>query len=368
MGVLIVYLITVITVSFGCSLMESVILSVNDTFIRQLRDKKSKAGQILFTLKKDIDRPLAAILTLNTVANTLGSAGVGAQVLKIYGDTYVALASGILTFVILVFSEIIPKTLGALYWRKLAPVLAPIIAMLIKILYPFVYLAEHMGDWIAKGQERGPVFTREELITTADIGLEEGVLLKKEGIIIRNLLRLHNVFVKDIMTPRSVVVALPENLNIDQAIEKYSPLPFSRIPVYGNDLNDIKGLVLRYEMLEIYGDDQGANESLAKITHPVMKVSEDSSVSQALDLFIKHQEHIFIATDKTGATVGIVTLEDTIETLLGVEIVDEFDSVEDMRKFAHEQWKKRVHSRHTSRVVRSLLYEMAQEGQKDGDK
>jgi CBS domain containing-hemolysin-like protein len=347
--------------------MESVMLSVNDTFIRQLRDKKHRSGDILYRLKKEIDRPLAAILTMNTVANTLGSAAIGAQVLKIYGEPAVAIASGILTFLILVFSEIVPKTLGALYWRGLCIYVGPMVQILIYVLYPFVYLFEHLADLIARGREKGPVLTREEIITAADIGLEEGIIHKKEQIIIRNLLRLNKIFVKDIMTPQSVVVAFPTGLTIDQAIEKYNPLPFSRIPVYGKDLNDIKGMILRYEMMEAYGNDEGTNVSITKLIHPIIKISEVASVSQALDMFIKTQDHLFIATDKSGNTTGIVTLEDTIETLLGVEIVDEFDSVEDMRKFAHEQWVKRSHGRQRSQVVKSVIYEMSQED-KRGDK
>ncbi len=365
MGLLVFYIIFVVSVSFLCSLLEAVTLSINDTYIRQLQNQKRRSGDILKALKKDIDRPLAAILTLNTVANTLGAAGVGAQVLKLYGNEAVAIASGALTFVILIFSEIIPKTIGALHWKKIAPGASILILWLIRLLYPFVLMSEVIADLISKGRNEGPVFTREEIITSAEIGQEEGTIQHKEKMVIRNLLRLNNIFVKDVMTPRSVLVALPNTLTVDQAIEKYSPIPFSRIPVYGQDLDDIKGIVLRYELLETYGKDKGDTTELESILQNVSRISDETSVASALDQFIKRKEHLFVATDRHGKTTGLVTLEDTIETLLGVEIVDEFDSVEDMRQFALEQWKNRRHGRRTSRVVRSLISEMANEGKKN---
>ena len=336
-------------------------LSVSDSYVRQLQSKGSKAGDVLFELRKEIDRPLAAILTLNTVAHTVGAAGVGAQVMKLFGNEYVAVASGVLTFIILIFTEIIPKTIGAVYWKSMAPTVGFATKQLIWFLYPFVALSELIADLVSSGKKQGPILTREELIASAEISQEEGSIKRKERNIIRNLLKLNNIFVRDVMTPRSVLVALPKTLTVDQAVEKYGPIPFSRIPIYEHGLDDIQGMVLRYELLERYGKDEGPNVRLAEISHPVHRMPDDKSVAFALDEFIKRKEHLFLTTNKDGETSGIVTLEDTVETLLGVEIVDEYDSVEDMRQFALEQWKKRIRGRRTARSVKHLIQDMNQD-------
>ena len=358
MGFLILYFFLVIAISFLCSLLESTILSVKDSYIRYLKSKSKKSGTLLFELKDEIDRPLAAILTLNTVANTLGASIIGAHVLKTYGNEMVAIVSGILTLFILVFSEIIPKTIGALFWKTLAIPSAFIIQYLIYVLYPMVWLFEHLSDWISLGKKKTPIFTREELIATAEISQEEGTIRDEERNIIKNLLKLNRIYVKDIMTPRSVIIALSQNLSIDTTFEKYGQIPFSRIPIYEKDLNNITGMVLRYEVLDIYGKDEGDKKYLRDISNKIEYVSDEKSVGSIMSMFIKKQSHIFIAKNALSETTGLVTLEDVIETLLGVEIVDEFDNVEDMRAFAVEQSKKRIRGRRTSRVVSKLLEEL----------
>ena len=340
-----------------CSLLESVILSVNESFIRQLQGQKSKSGDILYILKKDIDRPLAAILSLNTISNTLGASLIGATVMRLYGNEWIAIASGSLTFCILIFSEIIPKTIGAIYWKRLATPVAYCIKHLIILLYPFVKLCEFIADIIASGKHP-PLFTRDELIASAEISQEEGAIQHKERDVIKNLLRLNKIYVKDVMTPKSVIVALSADFSVGQMVKKYPSLPFSRIPIYRNGMDDIVGLIFRYELLETYAQASGKT-LLEEICHPIHKIPETQSVATTMDEFIKKKEHIFIVVNEEGDTVGLVTLEDVIETLLGVEIVDEFDSVEDMRQFALKQSQKRSQKRRTSRVVSSLIQEIS---------
>ena len=338
MTLLFVYLFLAVFVSFLCSLLEAVILSVTPSFINTQNNEGKKYAKILKNLKEEIDRPLAAILTLNSISHTFGAAGVGAQVNKIYGDQFVALASGVLTFVILIFSEIIPKTLGAGNWKRFAPFAAYSIRFMIFILYPIVSLTERISEWI--GGEGKNLFTREEMIATAEIGVGHGALRKKESNIIKNLLMLDNIYVHDIMTPRSVLMALSIDKTVEEVIASHKPIRYSRIPVFKEDLDHIEGVVHRYQILEASNNDQDKLPLSELMTH-LHSIPENISVSACLDQLIHRNDHIFLVVDEYGSTMGIVTLEDAIETLLGVEIVDEFDSVTDLRAHALEQWKKR---------------------------
>lgn len=332
-----VIFLTLIT-SFVCSLTEAVILSVTHAHIEILKRNNSRAGTILSNLKNKIDRPLAAVLTLNTISNTLGGAAVGTQVFKVYGEESVAVATAILTVAILIFAEIIPKTIGARYWKKLSPFVAYLIRWMIVITYPFVLLSSFVSRRL--GHVKMNRVTREEMIVHADIGETEGTLLKKETAIIKNVLRLNNISVKDIMTPRSVMMSYSQNTKINDFIVENKEMPFSRIPIYDQDLDHITGMVLLYEIMECYSKDEG-HKLLSELCHPIQTINYNQPVSTCLDDFIKQQEHLFLCVDDYGSTTGIVTLEDAVETLLGVEIVDEFDNVEDMRKLALERWEKR---------------------------
>ena len=379
MTLLIFYFIFVLTISFFCSLLEAVVLSVKDSFIGQLQSKGAKSGDVLYALRKDIDRPLAAILTLNTVSNTLGASLISATVMQLYGSEMVALISGILTFGILIFSEIIPKTIGVTYWRILAIPSAYCIKYLIILLYPVVSFCEFVAELSTFGKKRPPLFTRDELIATAEISQEEGSIKYQERNVIKNLLHLDKIYVKDVMTPRSVMVAFPADILVGQIVKQYPPIPFSRIPIYKMGMDDIVGVVLRYELLENYAQNNtkktllenrpftaSSNNSngvphatLKDICHPIHKVLENQSIGTTLNEFLKYKEHIFIAVNQEGQTTGLITLEDALETLLGVEIMDEFDSVEDMRQFAVEQLQKRHEKRRTSQTVRSLIEEIS---------
>lgn len=338
MTMLLVFLFASLFTSFMCSLLEAVILSVTPAFIAVEVRQAKKSGLKLKELRDNLDRPIAAILTLNTIAHTIGAAGVGAQAQKIWGDESVAIASGVMTFLILVLSEIIPKTIGASNWKALAPASAILIQWMIYLTYPFVRLSELLST-VFKNENDGNI-TREEMIETAELGFHEGALKKKESLIIKNLLMLSTIYVSDIMTPRSVIFALEDDSTVEDVLETYKPVRFSRIPVYHEDLDQILGVVNRYKILEASSRDKDKTRIKDLIT-PVHTIPEDVPVSAALDQMIQRQEHLFVVVDEYGSTAGIVTLEDAVETLLGVEIVDEFDSVADLRQYALEQWKHR---------------------------
>ncbi len=337
---LILYFALALSLSFLCSLLEAVLLSVTHAYVGTLQIKKPKSGHLLKTLKDRIDRPLAAILTLNTVSHTIGAAGVGAQVQVIFDQTWaLSAASVLLTLAILIFSEIIPKTLGAVHWRKLAPAAAYITWAIIWPLSWVVYLLELISRMISP-KIKHLHFSRDEMLAAVEIGHIEGTLLPQESRIIRNLFLLQNIRAKDILTPRSVLLALQKDKTVSEALERNNPIRFSRIPVYGKDLDDIYGLVHRHQIMQAFSKGQ-ADLKLESISAPVYAIPETKPVADVLDEFIKRREHLFLVVDEYGGTSGIITLEDTIETLLGVEIVDEFDTVEDMRKWAKQRWERR---------------------------
>ena len=285
-------------------------------------------------LKENINRPLAAILTINTIANTVGAAGVGAQTQIIYGNEWVALASAILTLCILIFSEIIPKTIGAIYSKSLLTFSAFTIRMLMIIAWPFVIFSEATSKLINKGDNGNESkASREELLAMAEISEDEGSIDEQEGDIIENLIKLDDMPVEDIMTPRSVIFALKFDDTVGHVVEKHSPIAFSRIPIFKEDLDSIYGIVNRYDLVNKQAEDQ-FNVAMNEIMKPIENVPEKTSVSDVLDRFVKRRQQMFFVTDNFGTTTGLITLEDAIETLLGVEIVDEHDNVVDMRKLA----------------------------------
>lgn len=339
MSALILYFLLAVVVSFLCSLLEAVLLSTTHAHVAILLKEGRRCGHILLKYKEKIDHPLAAILTLNTVAHTVGAAGVGAQANEIFGSQWAALTSGILTICILVFTEIIPKTIGAVYWKSLSPMAAYTIRGLITVTYPFVLAFEIIAKLIAPKSPQAKV-TREEVAVAAEMGGAEGQLKERERLVIKNLLRLNNIGAKNVMTPRSVVFALQEDETIGNVVDKHAPMRFSRIPIYGRSMDDITGFVRRYPVNQAYS--KGKKDQPVKIlASPLHAVPMTKSVAEVLDEFILRREHIFLVVDEYGGTEGIITLEDAIETLLGVEIVDELDSVEDMQQFARDQWEKK---------------------------
>lgn len=314
-------------------------LTSTSAYIGVLVKENKRSARLLEHLKENLDRPISAILTLNTVSHTLGSAAIAYQIQVQYGQEAVTLASFVLTFLILVVSEIIPKSIGAAHWKALIPFSAYTIQLMIILLYPLVIMSEWLGRIFAKGSE-DPEVTREEILMTAEMGAEEGTLKGKESNIIKNLLMLDKIYVSDIMTPRSVFFALDKELTVEEVFNKYKPLRFSRIPVYAGSLDNIIGMTYRYKIHEALSNDQH-DKTVGDMVTPISSIPERMTVSQVLDFFIKEKEHIALAVDEYGIVAGLVSLEDAVETLLGVEIVDELDSVEDMRKFALEQWQLR---------------------------
>lgn len=311
---------------------------MSPSFINVLIKKHPTSGKLLDMLNENINRPLAAILSLNTIANTVGAAGVGAVTYDILGSKWVAIMSGILTLSILIFSEIIPKTIGAHYWRRLAVSSGYMIRVLMIIMYPFVVLLEVLSNWL-KPEEKQDIVTKEDVIAMAEIGEDEGTIEEDESTIIENLLRLDNITAEEVLTPRSVVYALQKDLTVRQALDEYENFIFSRIPIYNNDLDEITGLVRRDNLLNSKAEDK-FDITMEALSNPVHVVHEKDSVGTILDEFVRRREHLFIVKDEFGQFVGIITLEDAIETLLGVEIVDETDSVVDMRKLAVSKGKK----------------------------
>ncbi len=320
-------------------MLESVILSVTHSHIGTMSKDNPRGGELILKLKDDINRPLAAILTLNTIANTVGAAGVGAQALVVYGSGAVAIASAILTFCILIFSEIIPKTIGATYWRRLAVPSAYIIKFLMILTFPFVWMSHALSAKLTPDEEDIKRVSREEIAAMAEMGEDEGSIDEHESDIIENLFRLKEMHVEDILTPRSVIYAFENTQTVGQVMDADEDINFSRIPIFKENIDNIIGIVYKDTLLETMADDY-FEKSMSDISEPVETVFEKESVENVLNKFTKNRSHILIVKDEFGGTTGIVTLEDCIETLLGVEIVDESDEVADMRKLAKDQLRQ----------------------------
>jgi len=339
MALLILYFSLAIGVSFVCSILESVLLSVSMPYVSVLENKHPKAARLMKQHKLNINKSIASILILNTVANTLGAAGVGAQAGSIFGSTAVLYVSGILTFAILFFSEIIPKTIGTLYWKELAPLSAYIIRFFIIITYPVIIITMFVTDKISKNRVGMNSLTKAELIETMLMSEGQGEIDEHEADVIENVLQLDEIKARDILTPRSVVYALEENISVKKAIEFDGIFQFSRMPVYDDSIDMITGIVLTKKVFQQAVTDDSI--AIREIKKEIFRINENIPISKVLNLFIKKKEHMFLVVDSYGQTEGIITLEDCIETLLGVEIMDESDTVEDMRELAKQKMKSR---------------------------
>lgn len=341
MSMLIAYMLLALLVSFFCSIAEAVLLSVRPTYVVALERRKAPAAQTLRALRDRLDRPLAAILSLNTIAHTVGAVGVGGQAAVVFGSGYVGVASGVLTLLVLVLSEIIPKTLGATYWRQLAPVLAPMIMSLTRILLPFVWLSEKLTRLLARGHKRPFTFSRDEIEAMAEIGAQEGALEMKEMRIVSNLMRLRALSVRDVMTPRSVIFMLQANMTVSVFFEEHASEPFSRIPIYDQDRDDVVGYVLKSELFAAQAHDQ-FDRALREFKRSWLTLPDILTVSACFDRLVREQSHIALVVDEYGTVQGLLTLEDILETLIGLEITDELDTVADMQALAHRRWKERM--------------------------
>lgn len=339
MVTLIAYLFLALFVSFLCSIMESVLLSTPQSFLVVKYENGHTWAKSFIDLKINVDKPLSAILSLNTVAHTIGAAGVGAQAVKVFGETYFGLVSVILTILILVITEIIPKTIGARYWKKLTRASYYIIKSMILFTYPLVLMSSVITKAFSK-QKGEQTTSREEIAALASIGAGEGLFSDKENKIIQNILRLKNVKVTEIMTPRVVVAVADEDLLLLDFLKSKDYLKYSRIPIYSGNDENITGYVFRQKVFEHLAEDKH-NLKLKEIKRDIIVVPDSMTLFSLWEKLLEKKEHIALIVDEYGGLEGIATMEDIIETLLGLEIVDEKDTITDMQKYARERWNTR---------------------------
>lgn len=327
-----------------CSVAEAVLLSISPSYVANLEKAGNASAVKVKSVKSNVDRSLAAILTLNTIAHTIGSGGAGAYAAKYWGDGAVGIAMIILTLLILFVSEIIPKTIGALYWRGLAPISASFIQFLNFTLYPFIFVSELITKWLAGGHSHHG-FNREEFTALAGIGAAGGHLDEKESQILQNLFRFPDLCVEDIMTPSTVVFALPENMTAHEVLQQHEKIHFSRIPIYSGSRDNITGFVLKNELLMDDIRNDGKTELKDFTKRQLRAVLDKTRLSDVLEKLLDNREHILLVVDDHGGLEGVVTLEDVVETLVGMEIVDEADKDVDLRKVAREKWGHRMKAR-----------------------
>ncbi len=341
MGLLFIYLGIGLVLSFLCSILEASLLSTSPYFIGMKIKEGKKYAIKMDVFKKNIDLPLAAILTLNTFAHTLGAAGVGSQAQKIWGDEYVTITSVVLTLIILIISEIVPKTLGAIYWKKLGVfTVLSLKIMIYSPLYPFIMMTHFITKRFKKNQPPDTM-SRPEFEAIADSAIEEGVMKDEESQLLQNLMKFESIIVKSIMTPQIVIVAEEENTAIENFYESREDIPFSRIPVYEKELNQITGFVLKDEIMEMIIDGKG-KKPMKSIIRQIRTVEESLPIIKLFYKLIELKAHIAMVVDEYGMVSGLVTMEDVFETLIGLEIVDEMDNVEDMQALARKNWETRA--------------------------
>ncbi len=341
MILLFVYLFVALFFSFLCSVLEAILLSITPTFVAARAKEKKKYAKRLIQYKDNIDLTLAGIHTLNTFAHTIGAAGVGSQVQIIWGNEYLSIASAILTIIILIFSEIIPKTIGASYWKQLTPFAVTALTILIySPLYPIIWISNQITHVLSKNKSKS-VLSRSEFHAMAEIGIKEGIFKEEESKILMNLMVFNKISVKNIMTPRTVVFAAPDNLLIDEFFEKNEKIRFSRIPVYKDNIDNVTAYVLKDDIMQDIIEHK-QNKTLKDLSREIKVVSEQMPIIRLFYKLIEEKEHIAMVVGEYGEMVGIVTMEDIIETLLGTEIMDELDNIEDMQEQAKIIWEKRA--------------------------
>lgn len=335
-GGLLFYISVALVFSFLCSILEAGLLSIPPSYVETQAQDGNRAARLMQKHKLNVDVPITAILTLNTIAHTLGAANAGAEAVGVFGSQFLGVITAVLTFLILVFSEIIPKTLGAVYWKQLFSFTAYAVQVLVIVLYPIV-MALQLVTRLITPDEKGATVTRGEIEMMASIGEIEGALKKDEGRMLKNILNLGKVQVGDIMTPRTVLLALQQDTTVAEVLKDYPVLHYSRIPIFEDNVDDITGFVLRYDILKRAAADQH-DTPLRDLKLDIHPVPETLPVSSVLNEFMTRQQHIFLVFDEYGGTSGIVTLEDAVESLLGLEITDESDLVADMRKLAEQRY------------------------------
>lgn len=337
MTLLILYLVLALGVSFLCSIMEAVLLSTPVSFLQVEMEKGNTSAKQFSLLKADVDRPLSAILSLNTIAHTVGAAGVGAQAAIVFGEAYFGLISAVLTLLILILSEIIPKTIGAKYWRNIALFTGKIINFTVIIMYPLVWLSSFITKLITS-ENKEKTTSREEISALANIAEKEGVFTEEEKLIIQNSIKLRQLKAKHIMTPRIVVSVADENLLIDDFYEHKDDYKHSRIPVFIDHDENITGYVLRQHILENLVEDGHHTLKLKNLRRDILVFQQTTPVFSLWKKMLEAEEHISLIVDEYGGLSGIITMEDILENLLGFEIIDEKDTVDNMQEYAKTLW------------------------------
>lgn len=338
MDLLLTFLFVALIVSYICSTLESVMMTTTLSFLTMKEEAGSKAATIMKGFKEHPDRPLAAILSLNTIANTVGAAGVGQQATLVFGSQWFGLVSAIVTLLILIFAEIVPKTIGTTYWKQLMPACAYTIRGLIYVLYPIVLLIQWITKILPSSDEA--VVSREEVVAMANVGEEEGVIEEDENKIIRNVMRLDEIKASDVMTPRVVAATASEKMTLKQYYDCDDYDHYSRIPVYSDTPEYITGYILRDDALEDLTEDK-FDITLGDIKRPIPQFNEEQSIGDIFDQMLRQKSQIGIVIDDYGCFQGILTLEDVIETVFGLELVDERDVVTDLQAYARERWQQR---------------------------
>ena len=340
MTLLLIFLFGAMTISFICSILEATLMSTPLSYVNMREDEGYKPATRFKRYKTDNARPIAAILSLNTIANTIGAAGVGAQATEVFGSHWFGLVSAITTILILVFAEIIPKTIGTRYWKKLMGFTTRALRLIIIILFPIVWVVEKLSKTIADDDDEEAAVSREEVAAMADMAEDEEVIDEDENKIIQNVIKLDDVKAEDVMTPTTVAAIAPEQMTLKEFYRDKTYSHFSRIPVYAEEEDFITGYVLRSEALEELAEDH-FKMTLGEIKREIPLFNEEMSVADIWDSLLKHKEQIAGIIDEFGSFQGIITLEDIIETIFGLEIIDESDEVADMQQYARERWQKR---------------------------
>ena len=343
MALLLFFLLGAMAVSFLCSVLEATLMSTPISYITMREEEGYKPAVRFKEYKQDSSRPIAAILPLNTIANTIGAAGVGRQATIIFGSEWFGLVSALMTILILVFSEIIPKTIGTTRWKSLMGFATALIGALIVLMYPLVLLIELLTRLVTPKDAEEPAVSRDEVSAMANVAEEEGDLEEDENTIIQNLISMDEVKAFDVMTPRVVCEIAPESMTLKTFYKSKRYRHHSRIPVYADNDEYITGYILRMEALQLMAEDK-FDLTLGEIRRDVATFDEDTTLDKIWDEMLSKDEQIAIIINEYGSFQGIITLEDVIETLLGSEIVDENDTVRDMQQLALERWKKRGHS------------------------
>ena len=345
MALLLFFLLGALGISFLCSILESTLMSTPISYITMREEEGYKPAVRFKEYKQDPSRPIAAILSLNTIANTIGAAGVGRQATLLFGSAWFGVVSAVTTILILIFAEIIPKTIGTTRWRSLMGFTTGAIRTLIVMMYPLVLLIELITNWITPEDAPEAVVSRDEVSAMANVAEEEGDLEEDENTIIQNLISMDEVPAYEVMTPRVVCEIAPESMTLKSFYKNKRFRHHSRIPVYANDDEYITGYILRMEALQLMAEDK-FDTTLGEIRRDVATFDEDTPLDKIWDEMLSKDEQIAIIINEYGSFQGILTLEDVIETLLGSEIVDENDTVRDMQQLARDRWKKRAREEH----------------------